>query len=254
MGIFENRLNVIERLNTEIERKNDEISILQSKVESLQSQVTIYEIGKSQNEYVLHPGEYSIGVDIKPGRYYLKLVQGDNGRLEVTGRDWVISNLGSWANGISEYYNLGLKYGTKLKISGEVRVSIKLMPPINVDEDISTIERLQSENTKLKEELLQIKDKYEKIRLSHNDCVAEEMSILMPGKYYCGENIKSGLYDLEVISGHGWIKVGRQDIYKAMGNGSHEIMEYKGLKVKGKMVVEVSGNLKLKLLKKDIII
>ena len=88
--------------------KDELIKKLKIEIENLRKQLKFEQ--EINNGFVLSSGEYVVGTDLKPGRYSFKLIYGNDGRLETSGRNWVIATLGDKWNGISEYKNLLLKF------------------------------------------------------------------------------------------------------------------------------------------------
>lgn len=81
--------------------KDELIESLKQEIENLKGQLKFEK--EISDGILLTNGEYVVGEDLKPGRYSFKLVYGNDGRLETTGRNWVIETLGDKWNGISEY-------------------------------------------------------------------------------------------------------------------------------------------------------
>lgn len=230
--------------------KDELIKKLREENENLKSQLKFE--SQITDGFVLHSGEYVVGKDLKPGRYSLKLIYGNDGRLETTGRNWVIETLGDKWNGITEYRNLNLKMEQKLKISGNVKILLQEEKSVNFNEDISVIEQKNNEIKKLKEELSKVRKEYSEYKKQFNNKYVEENFQMTVGEYRGGENIKIGYYDLEVISGSGVLRVPRRDIYARMGMKPDETRCFKGLKITAKMNCEITGNLIINATYKDI--
>lgn len=236
--------------NIENAYKDELIKKLKEENENLKSQL------KFENQItsgvVLQSGEYIVGKDLKPGRYSLKLIYGNDGRLETTGRNWVIETLGDKWNGITEYRNLNLKMEQKLRISGNVKILLQEEKPVNFNEDISVIDQKNNEIKRLKEELAKVKKEYSECKEQFNSKYIEENFTMTVGLYKGGENIKIGYYDLEVISGSGVLRVPRRNVYIKMGTKPNETQYFKGLKITAKMNCEITGNLVINAIHKNI--
>lgn len=192
---------------------------------------------KTKEEFILTHGEYIIGEDIRPGRYSFKVIQGDDGMVETTGRDWKIIGIGNDFNQVMKYQNLSLKINTKLKIRGNIKLLFKREKPINIDDDMSLLEIKNKEIEKLKAELKDLKKKYEELKLQLNEKTFEDEYILKYGYYYGGENIALGIYDLKVLSGSGYVK--ERGNFHQMGNTQYGKMEMFGLKISNKTKIQL---------------
>lgn len=228
--------------------KDELIKKLRIEIENLKSQLK-FETEISDG-FVLNSGEYVVGNDLKPGRYSLKLIYGNDGRLETTGRNWVIENLGDKWNGISEYKNLSLKVGQKLIISGNVKILLQEEQPINITENVSIIGEKDKEINRLKKELKKTREELADLKESFNAQYFQEKFEMTAGTYIGGENLKVGYYDLQVLQGKGCIRMWGKNIFEDMGEDG--IMEYKGLKIARRNKLEISGNLILKAVYKNI--
>ena len=228
--------------------KDELIKKLKIEIENLRKQLKFEQ--EINNGFVLSSGEYVVGTDLKPGRYSFKLIYGNDGRLETSGRNWVIATLGDKWNGISEYKNLLLKTGQKLTISGNVKVLLQEELPVNIDEDISIIKEKDEKIKKLQEKIKILTSELNDLKENFNSQYHIEQAKITTGIYIGGENIKTGYYDLEVISGKGSIIMTNKNIYENMGgNGA---VYYKGLKIARKNKLEVTGTLVIKAIYRNI--
>lgn len=147
--------NRTEEYSIENAYKDELIKKLEIEIENLKNQLKFEE--NLSNGFVLRSGEYVVGNDLKPGRYSFKLIYGNDGHIETSGRNWMMSNLGDKWNGISEYNNLTLKIGQKLRISGDVKLFFSEEAPVNINENISVIKEKDKEIQRLKEELKRVR-------------------------------------------------------------------------------------------------
>lgn len=196
-------------------------------------------------------GEYVGGVDIKPGRYNIFLISGDNGRIETSGRNWIIETFGILYNGISYYENLVLKMNQKLNVVGNIRLRLVRQKPLNIDEDVSVIEELQKQVYDLKEELKNTKKNISQIDI--NEKRLPDEYVLTQGYYYGGVTIKMGIYDAYVISGSGSIhengKIHQLGTWTDHNHQQVVVSMFRGIKITQKTKIEISGNLQLRMVK-----
>lgn len=246
---YKARLFELEQENSNIKKQNE---LLCNKYKGQNSSLTFDNYLIPHNEIILYQGEYIVGLDIKPGRYSFKLLRGDDGQIETTGKNWIIQTLGSKWNGIYEYKNLTLKLNQKLKISGNVEVLFMEESPVNINEDITIIKQKNEEIEKLKNELCKIKKELLDYKNGINSQYQMDEFIMTTGVYVGGENVKIGYYDLKVISGSGYITSSNRNIYVKMGTQKDESLEYKGLRFSNKTRIEVTGNLVMKSIYKNI--
>ena len=230
--------------------KDELIESLKQEIENLKGQLKFEK--EISDGILLTNGEYVVGEDLKPGRYSFKLVYGNDGCLETTGRNWVIETLGDKWNGISEYHNLSLKIGQKLKISGDVKLLLTEENPLNISEDISVIHEKDNEINHLKDELSKVRKEFAEYKQQFNNQYIEDNLRMTCGEYRGGENIKTGYYDLEVISGSGTLDVRRKNLYIKIGIKPDEIKYYTGLRITDKMKIEITGTVLIKAIRKNI--
>lgn len=238
--------NLLKEKETQIEKMATEIIYLRDGGLKSKSQIE----SESKEDFVLTHGEYIIGEDIKPGRYSFKVIQGTDGMVETTGRDWEIIGIGNYVNQVMAYQNLSLKVNTKLKIRGDIKLRFTKEKPINIEEDIKIIEVKNREIENLKSQLKELREKYEKLKLQFNQPLFEDEYILKYGYYYGGENITPGIYDLKVVSGIGYVK--ERGNFHRMGNVQYGNMELFGLKVSNKTKIEVTDDLVISAIRKNI--
>ena len=235
----------------QIEKMRAEIIQLRNSELSNEGKIDVVENkSKAKDDFVLTHGEYIIGEDIRPGRYSFKVIQGNDGMVETTGRDWKIIGIGSYSNQVMEYQNLSLKVNTKLKIRGDIKLRFVKEKPINIEDNIEIIEIKNREIEKLRSRLKELHEKYEKLKLQINHPFFEDRYILKYGYYYGGENIAPGIYDLKVLSGIGYVK--ERGNFHRMGNVRYGTMELCGLKVSNKTKIEITDDLVINAIRKNI--
>lgn len=204
-------------------------------------------MNNTNDEFILTACTYIVGLDIKPGRYSLKLVKGNLGLVQINGKERFFQWLGTESSNPDFYKNIRLIKDSKIEISGDIEVMLIRQNSFNIEEDASIIEQQREEIEKLKMEMSELRKELLDIKIQDNESYLPDEYILSKGFYYGGETIKTGIYNIEVISGVGYLI--HKGNYNNMGDRKYATMKLIGLKISPKSKIEITDQLVVKAVK-----